>query len=102
MCSSQVSYDEFYKLAKHPDPSRPDFNSQFDGVETKAKVTGSMFPGGAPPPPPKGTTPPVVYRALVHRMLWYIVCCGTSRGAVPLHVLTALASDCWFGCNCVL
>ena len=23
----QVSYEEFYRLAKHPDPSRPDFNS---------------------------------------------------------------------------
>ena len=26
----QVSYEEFYKLCKHPDPSRPDFNAACD------------------------------------------------------------------------
>lgn len=50
----QVSFDEFHKLAKHPDPSRPDFNSAFDTTEDSKKVTGAMFPGGGPPPPPKG------------------------------------------------
>lgn len=50
----QVSYGEFHKLAKHPDPSRPDFNSILDKSDAKSKTTGAMFPGGAPPPPPSG------------------------------------------------
>jgi hypothetical protein len=59
----QVSYDEFHKLAKHPDPSRPDFNSQFDSAEPVKKTTGAMFPGGGPPPPPKGACPRAAARA---------------------------------------
>jgi Ca2+-binding EF-hand superfamily protein len=52
----QVSYEEFYKLCKHPDPSRADFN-RADGVGV-----GSVFgAGGVPPPPsfgPGGVPPP--------------------------------------------
>ena len=46
----QVSYDEFYKLAKDPDPSRPDFSTQ---VSRGRPVAGSTSGGGLPPPPPR-------------------------------------------------
>ena len=47
----QVSYDEFYKLAKHPDPSRPDFNTAVTrGPSRPATGAGP----GVPPPPPGG------------------------------------------------
>ena len=38
----QVSFDEFNKLAKHPDPSRPDFNSILD--KDSSKVRGNGLP----------------------------------------------------------
>lgn len=50
----QVSYDEFYKLAKDPDPSRPDFSTAVSrgrgGNQGGAPAAG--FVGGLPPPPP--------------------------------------------------
>ncbi len=54
----QVSYEEFYRLAKHPDPSKPDFSRAL--VRTtqqgafKNGIPGpppSSFPRGIPPPP---------------------------------------------------
>ena len=49
----QVSYDEFYKLAKDPDPSRPDFSTQVSRARggTQGKTLGGLPP---PPPPPGG------------------------------------------------
>lgn len=49
----QVSYDEFYKLAKDPDPSRPDFSTQVSRARggTQGKALGGLPP---PPPPPGG------------------------------------------------
>jgi len=50
----QVSYDEFYKLAKDPDPSRPDFNTQVVRVKGGAKDVAGL----PPPPPPPGSGAP--------------------------------------------
>ena len=51
----QVSYEEFFRMARHPDPSRADFS---DPVARALQATSlpamNAFEGGVPPPPPSG------------------------------------------------
>merc|ERR1711937_537101 len=51
----QVSYDEFYRLARHPDPSRADFSDAVARALQPTSLPGAkVFEGGVPPPPPPG------------------------------------------------
>lgn len=45
----QVSFEEFYRLARHPDPSAHDFNPNAPPAATAAKQKER---GEVPPPPP--------------------------------------------------
>lgn len=49
----QVSYEEFYRLARHPDPSRADFSDAVARALQPTSLPGmQVFEGGVPPPPP--------------------------------------------------
>ena len=51
----QVSYEEFYRLARHPDPSRADFSDAVARALQPTSLPGTgVFEGGVPPPPPSG------------------------------------------------